>query len=555
VTVTQPTAASQCSDAAMSDVESAKSYLFKSSVTTTDLSSATTAAGSALSDSPSCPDANFVSALTDLLNEGNRIDTEVLTTSEGLLPLAVDYDASTTLSRVTKPLTRIIDRSANAGTIDPDDPDPTAVQAEISSNTMTVFTGALTKLNTARSAIQSFDGTWAFTYPIDPANPSLGDEVLDEDDLDILTGALNILVGQLYYALAYDLSIPTGYSSSDPCPKYDSNETLLTGYSDLSAPNYCDNADTNSDGILTPTEYLPPSPYGTLKSDGQTSLNNAKSYISTGLSMLSTAVDNIMAETDPTMAGMNMTSELIGDINNYKHYLSELATSFGGTATSITVPATADCWRQDTAYYRSVSQTGGYYYADEVLDPANNADELVGCEAIIISSATQTINVNFGALFTITDARNALPDYVEDISGYYKISSDIQGDTIGGIFPNGLQTSWEDWGSPSLYIELQNVVDSSTGNLITTMPDYTQISLTVGTTQIPASYAYAGEGYNYIDISKYIETVPTASDYMTFNDTFGVEVTLSVPGYQDKTFRIYGDYMYIEGLSLTPSAP
>jgi cysteine-rich repeat protein len=552
-----------CSTTALTAVASAKNLMFDSEISESDYNSAKTYVDDALAASPDCPDANLLGAFVDLMGEANRVGTTELLNSQSIFPILLSYDASVSIARVLAPVVDpfvgVVEGTKGTGLSD--DSTPGEAQAELESDTLAVLTGALTKFNKVRTAIAS-DPDWAFSYPKDPSNPKLGSEYIDKNDIDILTGVYKVTLGFIDYALAYDLDVPTGYADSDPCPEeecdyvwtgsaYEEQCTILTTPVDLASPNTCANADANEDGTITADESLPPAPFGTLRTGGAAYLASAKTNVSSGLAIIATAVDNIVAGVDPRLAGMSMTESLISDVQYYKHYVSELASSFGGAATSVTAPITVDCWTETTF------DTETFYYSHTIFDPGRPGSELpADCDAHFTTQAATTARIAVGKIFDITDFRDVgvIPDFVL-ATGDYDINT---GDTFTGIFPDGIQKSWfneETYiGEINAYIYVK---DADNQPII--MPGGSRCQYNTeayctdgcewsGSTCESAGAATLTIDGKSIDLSGWSSelylsrmgatTLPVQSEYVTINTMFGTDAVLNVTGYEPVTLAL-----------------
>lgn len=571
VTVTAATAADACSTAALQGVSSAKTLLFQPTVTETAFNSAKAYVDAALIDSPTCPDALLLSAIGDMATEGERVSTTLTTDGASIFPMDNGYVLSGTVGRVIMPVTGNLPRVSNVVTTTFNEySNASEYQAEIINNSLGVLEGALAKLEAARTIIAA-DSTWTFSIPKDTANLSLGNDTLDKFDVDILTGTLKLLVGYVYYALAYNLDVPSGYVNSDPCPEMSYSYTFTgpvvatdTTYIGLAAFNECVDADLNNDNILTPTEYVLPSPYGTLNTNGATYLANFASYVSSSFMILDAAVDGILLESSATLGSQTITTSLLEDVNYYKHYLSELAASFGGTATIIPLPAKADCWKSSTFTLARVSnQITEYYYVDHSIDDLdNNPDEAVGCATVIETEPAKNLLLNLGALAAVTDIRDILPTY--DVVSYDEIffnttytntelyfNSSYKNSTLGGLMPNGIQAGDFDYKEAMINLTIRNIIDSTTGINIAGVPT-TGITLNDGTNTVTSDYSYGG-GSNGFMMAFSPTSLPTEADYLKFSDLFGYQYTLTIPGYQPVSITLFDSHGHVESVTVTPT--
>ncbi|MFA6451209.1 MAG: hypothetical protein WCX65_17170 [bacterium] len=540
-----------CSGTAAAYVATAKANIFKSEISSTDFNNAKTAADAALAASPYCPDANLISAILDIGGEADRVETQVMANGSTVFPYLLGYSTPATYGlraagAVIDPVMNALPRYAQTGTITSSSL-PSEMQAAAIAS-LTVLEGAIAKLSLVKSLTASDLAAWSFTYPKDPANPSLGNVAIDANDVDLINGAVKFAAGLAYYGMSFNLDIPTSYSTTDPCPVYTYSgyppeQELDTSMSALREFNTCSAADINEDNIITPAEYFPgPSTFGTRTANATTYLTKAQSLINGGLSLLDTAVTNKLAAVTTQLGGVSLTSEAIADANHYKHYLTELAASFAGTTTNMTMPAESDCWQSSGGMY-------AYYYPDTVTDPAYNTGDLTGCLFAYQTMDPATIPLNLGALFNITDFRNAATNYTIDSSG--EINSSVASATLGGLIPGGVQTSWFNFKTAEFHFNFQNMVSSTGGTIISSLPS-TGITLTIGSKTLTPNSSYAGTGFNYMMFYSNIITVPTANDYITVNEMVPVTATLTVPGYQPKQISVIGDSYSSTSLALTP---
>jgi hypothetical protein len=353
------------------------------------------------------------------------------------------------------------------------------------------------------------------------------------------------------------MDIPSSYSSTDPCPVYNYSypdtppytpvQTLDTSMQALRNFNSCADADKNDDKIITPAEYFPgPATFGTRTANAGTYLPKSQANITEGLTLINTAVTNKLELVNTTLGGVSLTTEAIADVNHYKHYLTELISSFSGTTTSIVEPAETDCWN-------SVEYYPGYYMysADTVFDPTYNTADLTNCLFTYQTHEANTVPLNLGAIFSITDFRNASPNYTIDSSG--NIDSNAVSSTLGGLIPGGVLASWFNMKTVYYHFNFQNMVNSSTTTIISSLPS-TGVTLSIGGKSLtPAFSCNAYTGSNYCYFYGNTNTLPTADSYISVNDMQGVTATLTVPGYAAKQITVIGDSYSSTGLSLTPA--
>jgi hypothetical protein len=525
--------AAQCSNYAISQVSQAKSFVFKNTVSNTDFQTADALVDSALADSAQCPDANFLSAVLDILGEWDRVGVNVLTNPQPVFPFTLTYDFSAdtlhrALAAVSGPALNALPRSA--AKLDESSP-VSAIQNEIETNTMPVLEAALAKLDSARN-VASGDAGWAFTFPMDPQNPDLGNETVTMQDLDTLSGALHLGMGFVYYMLAFNLDAPDNWSTADPCP-----ENGSTYYSGLNI-NICTGADANSDGTLTPGEILVPSPFGVLKNNGSTLMGSARIHINTGLALLETVVDAFLNDTSGSLTGQYISDSLLSDAEYYRHYLSEVRASFAGTATNITIPSEVECWRP-----RSPSG----YSPLHVTDPDGNADILTSCASLITVREAISAPINFSALFSISDFRDILPSLVIN-QGTVHPAPDYAGNTAGGLFPGGIQSSWFD--EKQYGFDYTFILKDNAGNLL--LPPGQNITMSLnGSGPFTGNSVSTGTA-RFNRSSLPLSILPTADDYVTVNELFGVNAILQMSGYNHSGSTVFGSGEYEAVFSVNP---
>jgi hypothetical protein len=239
-----------------------------------------------------------------------------------------------------------------------------------------------------------------------------------------------------------------------------------------------------------------------------------------------------------------LTSKQLQDLEHYKDYFAKLASSFAGTATSITIPEIRECWKREQYCYWNGTQNicNSYSYNWDVFDPSYNTSETVGCDFPVYNSAI-TMTVKFSALFDITNLRNLAPIVIwknvwTSYGGYGLYS--FPDDTLGGVFPGGIQKSWfdrntADWGfSFELYDAQNNPIDCR---------DLLGSTLTVSGKTFTAKECggwWVPEANNVLSFyNDWWNTLPTSADVITVNEMIcGTNVTLNVPGYQPKTIAV-----------------
>lgn len=519
------------SEIVASHVSAAKGYLFKKEVSQADFDSAKTEITAALTADPDHPDANLLKALVDIGTEVERWDTEVEFTAETNFPYIDSYRMATkTLGDAVEPVVDFVSSPypRQAVRLSSDDPENSEVQTEVETNTLPVIDGVVTALEYVKSYIDS-NPTWAFAYPKDVDYPELGDNYIDATDVKALLGAAYLLKGEVNFGLAYQCD-------------YDEDTWEAT--------------DNNpADGKLSPDEQFPNTACGTLRTNGSSYLSTAQTYFASGLSLLDTAVQAILAEATPTMGGETLVSDDITDANHYQHYLTELAASFGGTATSITIPKIVKCYWED----------GGYIYSDEIFDPDYNTDDTAKCQVMITAQPETTVSVKFSGMTSpaISDWRSLTPNLIIYSEGDVELVESSGGSmvlpdsTMNGIFPSGVQASWFEWTTPEYDIYI-TIVDSG-GNAIDCTSLYSGATLTVGGKTLTASSCWSTWDsansvwvYNKLEFHRCLQTgLPADSDAITVNELIGTQASLSVSGYQAKTFMM-DDTHFNATLTLTP---
>lgn len=488
-------------------IQAARNSLFKSSVTRKDFINAKSNIETALSLAPNDPDANLLGAIIDIGAEADRIARSVLYTPDTIFPVGAYVVQKNLLSQVLAPLAKIgspVSNSEAFGTYTPssvkgsftsDSPQPSEVQAEIEANVMPVITGIVAKLEKVKAYTDS-NQNWTFSYPKDPANPSLGSNNLDKADIKALVGMAKIVRGLVYFGLAYNWDSQSGKENGE---------------------------DTDGDGRLTPAEYFPSLPFGTLKSAGGGYLSSAKYDFSVGLGLVRDAFNEVLAESAATVGGIGLASQVIADINHYKNYLDQLVTSFSGTATTITVPETKECWR--------TSAWGSYftYVVESIFDPSYNTGQT--CDFSITEKPQTTMTVTLGSLFApVSDWRNLAPTIVKDVLGRWSVVESLPDPTVNGIFPGGVERSWFDVTTARRAFQTftpdNNATWSGCNNI------QANATLTIGDKTFTPTYcsAYSGGYWLYFDNEN---TLPTDADVYTYNALYGTRATLRVPGYQE----------------------
>ncbi|MEW5947238.1 MAG: hypothetical protein AB1742_13670 [bacterium] len=506
---------------AKTHADAAKNYLFKTSVTSADFAAAQSEVSQALAADPNSPDANLLKAIIDIGAEYERYESQVAFTSGTIFPYNVAYRTlNRTLGGAIAPLTGTIFNALPRVTrkFSSDDPPYNEYQTELETTSLNVISGivsALVKVNTYAGA----NPTWTFSYLKDVSDSSLGYNYIDATDVKLLLGSAYLERGWAYYALAYDVSGFKGWIATD----------------------------ANGDGKISASEQFPNATAGTLRTNGATYLSSAKSDISTGLSMLYDAVVAILAEATPAAGGATIASTYLADATQYKHYLNEFAASFGGTATSISVPEMAECYKS----------SGGYYFwSSDIWDPAYNVSDTIGC-TLLTRAPARTISMKLSGLFepAVSDLRSLTPNIMTatdmiETSGGNPVFPDS---TFNGIFPGGVQTSWfdESTADVSIYLELYD----STGAPIS-CASITSATITIGAktlTQKYCIYNKSSTSQNTLGFYNLFEgTAPTSADQVTMNFLVGTQATVSVPGYQTVTLTLEDSRDIWTTITLTP---
>lgn len=503
-------------------IDTARSKLFKAEVTATDFNEAKTAVSSALTISPNSPDANLLSAIIDIGDEAERIKKDVvaLIDAGSIFPLG-GFKATEKI--VFKALQPVID-STLSGISSPEkvksksaprhkkgkwseEPLPSEVQVTVETETLPVVHGVINKLNKTLGYVNYVDTSWKFSYPKDPAYPQLGYNFIDKSDIEAIIGAIYLTRGCAYLGLAYNLDKPVEWIEEDK----------------------------DTDGLLTPDEYIPPLPFGTLRTNGANYLSSAKTDIVDGLKLISGAVETLLREKDITAGYYYLTTQTISDIRRYKGYLVDLTKSFSGTTTNITIPETVECWGGMGAVEISLP------FLDTVFDPSYNANEIPDCQFSFNKTQKLTIPMKLSGLFepAISDLRT--------ISATVTVKSALQDDkfivsfpdsTINGIFPGGIQRDWfnENTADNRFNFYLTNSVGSPISSTV-----LRNATLTVGGKILSGKSNWDGSVYFATAVDSYGNRIlPTASDVITYNTLYGTQVTLNVLGYQPVSFLIDG---------------
>jgi len=160
------------------------------------------------------------------------------------------------VTRVTQSQTRLVTKAKTRGTRAasgfPLPINPGKVQTDMAE----VFLPALNRVKAHADAL-SFTTQMELPYPYDTIDAerfatedcliiSPGDEI-------VLRAVIALLQGVTNQFLAYDLTLPDDYQPLENAASYDAN----------------------SNGQITPSEYMPPAPFGTLRTDGQQRLATA----------------------------------------------------------------------------------------------------------------------------------------------------------------------------------------------------------------------------------------------------------------------------------------
>lgn len=518
-------------------ITTARNSLFKSTVYESDFNSAKSAIANALTIDSCNADANLLGAIIDIGTESERISDDVLYTPDTIFPVVGAYSVQKNLlAQVIMPITNTFTtaitkmksfknfktKSNLKEKFTSDNPQPSEVQAEIEATTLTILNNVITKLEKVKNYTDS-NSSWTFSYPKDPANTGLGNNTLDGTDIKALIGAVKLVRGFTYFGLAYNWDTTSGWWDTHTLPFNITYNAKI--------------ADPNNDGILTPDEYFPPSPFGTLKSSGTTYLSSAQTDVASGLTLIKEAVDTVLAESTPTGGGITLTSQQIADANHYKHFLSELVTSFSGTSTSTTIPDVTECWQK----------SGNYYYAKTFNDSSYNSSSY-SCVFSVTKRPYITANVKLSNLFSpISEWKSLSPTFTKGTDTW--VISSLPESTLNGIFPDGFQKSWFDETTANRYFDpkiLDTNATSSGCNNITN-----KATLKIGSTTFTANscyYSSTNKGY-YVDFSRSSSSIPTSSDVYTYNSLYGTSATLSVSGYNNINLIITDNFFWI---SVTP---
>ncbi len=137
--------------------------------------------------------------------------------------------------------------------------DPVAVQQDLADIMLPALTAAQTHLDDV-----------SLTEPLEIPSPGDGNAiVLDQGDVKIVQAELALMRGLFHQLLAYDLTLPADFTISQMPLEYDAN----------------------TDGRITPAEYMPAAPFGTLRATGAANMAAA-------LVDYRTALDDIIAASD-----------------------------------------------------------------------------------------------------------------------------------------------------------------------------------------------------------------------------------------------------------------
>lgn len=515
-------------------IDTARAKLFKGEITEEDFNSAKQAITSALALSPNSPDANLLGIIIDVGVEGERIAKDVLYTSDTIFPIAGAYNTTGKIvMRATQPVAKAMLSGIDEGDkfakvkskkskFTSDNPSPSEVQQEIEANTLQVLNGIISKANKVLGYVNKYPA-WKFSYPKNPEYPILGDNFIDKSDIEAISGALYLVRGSVLFGLSYNVD----------------------GYDYWKDKEY---VDTNNNGKLEPSEYFPPSPFGTVRN--ATYLTDAKNDFVEGLKLLTGAVETLLAERSPTAGYSYLTGETISDIKRYKSYLYDLISSFSGIPTVITLPETIECWRGYGwwDYY--------YTFSDKIFDPSHNAEELEGCQFSFTAIPEQKIKINLGALFTkVDDWRTVSPVITlkDEITGERFVSSFTDA-TLNGIFPDGVKREWFD--TKTAKRDFNFWLYDISWNPICCEDLPTEKTLKVGDKIFThpiceCSPSWCSNEIRFIN-ERYI--LPTGKDVYTLNSLFGTPVTLTIQGYNPISF-LTSDSSIWKSFTLTTSSP
>ncbi len=258
---------------------------------------------------------------------------------------------------------------------------------------------ALTAVQTHWDALKQTDLALTLQNPLAPADPSAF-VVIDYGDICLLSALNQLLSGALNQALAYNL-----------------NPGTFDIHIDITL------RDANSDGVVTPAEYLPPAPFGALKSGGAALLTSSLQSYRDCLADLKTGCSyHLQPATGGQPQQLAKPGELLAGANPQELAIVRdgaivLATAFNG-------PATLSPW---------------------------------------ISTLSQDVRINLPALFTspVANLRTIAPDYTL-IQGWADADlTTIDDLTFGGLFPNSLPTEvlYQSWDPNRLFGDLTVTVD------------------------------------------------------------------------------------------------
>lgn len=302
------------------------------------------------------------------------------------LPGAISMFDTSTVTDIVVPTQRVTSDSRSMP--DSDSAKYNKAVADISTKLLPAFEG----VNAHLQSLCREDLNLLLENPIDPDNPNAV-LVLDYGDINAVRAAFQLIIGLLNSSLAYNL---------DPGS---------AGYRELAA------CDTNQDGRVTPTEYLPTASFGTLNANGRTRLTNSKqAFLSALTSLRAGAVYHLqpgILSRDYELL-QTVSSQQIAAVRDIATYLQKPFTS----------PYTLSPW---------------------------------------MTGLGQDVVVNLSATFDnpVTDIRNIAPTFVF-VNGSYKADlSTCPDKTFGGLFPNALPNDllYTVWNPERLFGDLTVIVD------------------------------------------------------------------------------------------------
>jgi hypothetical protein len=249
-------------------------------------------------------------------------------------------------------------------------------------------THLLPALVNARADLAAINLTTPIILPTEQDENGL---FIDQGDVQYLLASIDLITGMVRTWLAYDVTIPDGFEFGDPAQ-----------------------FDANHDGSITPAEYLPPAPFGMLRTGGAQHLAQA-------LTCFQNALDNSKAGITHHLSRygrMQEAGELINSDCSIEAY-------------------------QETASNLSLVRDIAAEFRTALSGPYCLSPYLTGLDA--------DMTINLSAPFTtpITNIRSIMPTFtlidpnLATIQpGGYPVDATTGLVTFGGLIPSGVPTDW-----------------------------------------------------------------------------------------------------------------